>query len=122
MAYPPKVNAAIAQLVEAGIPQRAATPMLHRLLWNMGLVVPPPQLAPFSVNFLLLSAFFAIAWGLVMWFGVWSSRGMSPIYALKTSVFAGLAYGLIMALVFRFSAKKFDLPAWSEIKAEGETQ
>jgi ABC-type antimicrobial peptide transport system permease subunit len=50
-----------------------------------------------------------------MWFTTWQFSSAPVLIALSTSVFAGLLFGLIMALYFKRSAKKNNLSSWERL-------
>jgi len=118
MNYSPKLNSALATLAATGIWRRNYAPPLHRLLWHVGLLLPPPHFASFGLNFLLFAAGFGVLWGVVMWFLVWSRQGMSGGAAAGSAGVAGALFGLIMAAYYRHGARKHNLPPWSQLKTE----
>ena len=118
MNYSPKLNSALATLAATGIWRRNYAPPLHRLLWRVGLLLPPPHFASFGLNFPLFAAGFGVLWGVVMWFLVWSRQGMSGGAAAGSAGVAGALFGLIMAAYYRHGARKHNLPPWSQLKTE----
>ena len=118
MSYPPKLHAALAQLETSGIRPSAYSPPLHRLLWRLGVILPPPHFASFGFNFFFAAVWFGVLWGALMWFTIWSRQGMSALAAVISALFAGGLFGLGMAAYYHFSARKHNLPGWSQIRAE----
>jgi len=90
-------------------------PPLLRLLWRLGLNVPPPHFAGFIVTTLFYGGFFALFWGVIMWFFTWSESGMSPTGAAGAALFAGVLFGLIMASYYSWGRRKHRLPGWKNL-------
>ena len=99
-----------------GIGRSTVAPPAWRLLWRLGAEVPPPLFAPFLPMALATGGFFALGWGLVMWLGFWSRQGMTFGSAVMLSLAAGAIFGLVMAGVYRYLARKHGLPAWAEYR------
>lgn len=117
MPYPQAVNQALEKLATTGIWRSNYAPPLYRLLWRAGLNVPPPHFAGFARNSLLNGVWFCLAWGALMWFGIWSSNGVPPVRALFSSLLAGTIFGLTMAFYYRHGARKYQLPQWADYQA-----
>ncbi len=99
-----KLKMALDRLCETRIwPSHYASP-LYRLLWRLGVNLPPPHFNGFLANFAVSAAFFGIVWGLLMGLtgGGW---------LLRESILAGGLFGLWMAIYYRFSARKHKLPS-----------
>jgi uncharacterized membrane-anchored protein len=90
-------------------------PPLLRLLWRLGLNVPPPHFAGFVATALFSGGFFALLWGVIMWFLTWSRSGMSPTGAVTTAVFGGVLFGLMMASYYYWGRRKHRLPEWKDL-------
>jgi len=116
MSYPPKVNAALVKLAETGIKPRVYAPPILRLLWKIGIPLPPPLFAGFWLNFSFAALWFGLFWGLGMWFWLWSGEGYSVIHAIVLSALAGSFFGAWMAFYYQRTASKHKLPKWSEIE------
>ncbi len=102
-----------------GIGRNTAAPPLYRLLWRLGVEIPPPHFAGFWPLALSTGPFFAVCWGLLMWFLLWRSDDMPVAIAVVTSLLAGLAFGLIMAAYYRWRARKLALPPWKDYPPAG---
>ena len=100
---------------EAGIKRSNYNSAILVLLRKLGLNIKPFQYYSFIQSFIITSAWFATAWGLLMWFTTWQFSSAPVLIALSTSVFAGLLFGLIMALYFKRSAKKNNLSSWEKL-------
>jgi tetratricopeptide (TPR) repeat protein len=111
--YPPKVRAALEMLAAAGI-GRSNTPPIYRLLWRLGLDVPPPHFAGFVSN----CANTGIAFGVIAWvylLGRFNAPTARIPQFLEFSAAAGLLVGVSMAVYFRHGATKYRLPPWSSL-------
>jgi hypothetical protein len=105
MNYPSKQSSALAILAATGLSRSSYEPPLYRLLWRVGLFLPPPHFASFGFNFVFNGVWFGAVWGTIMWLLVWSHQSWSGDAAI-TAVAAGVLFGLIMAVYFRYSARK----------------
>jgi Family of unknown function (DUF6404) len=121
MNYPSKLSSALAMLAATGLSRSSYEPPLYRLLWRVGLFLPPPHFASFGFNFVFSAAWFGAVWGAIMWLLIWSQQGGSGVAAAIAAVAAGVLFGLIMAAYYRYSARKHKLPPWSQLKAEPVT-
>ena len=110
-----RLQRAFAILQAAGVKKSRYAPPMYRLFWKCGLKVPPPQLAGFAINTLLMGAFFTFGWGLSMWLLLWGRQGMHLQAMAIASAGAGLLFGVSMATYMTFVAGKLRLPRWSEI-------
>jgi len=117
MAYPARVTRALAHLASTDAPQSSHAPPLLRLLWRAGWSVPPPVLAGFWFNFLLMGGFFGVFWGIAMWVIQWR-HGAPPGLMVAVSLATGAGFGLFMALYFRHVARKHRLPSWQSFDAQ----
>jgi hypothetical protein len=118
MNYPPKLSSALAMLAATGISRSSYEPPLYRLLWRVGLFLPPPHFASFGFNFVFTASWFGAIWGAIMWLLFWSPLGGSGVVAAITAIAAGFLFGLTMASYYRYIARKHKLPAWSQLNAE----
>ncbi|MDE2112733.1 MAG: hypothetical protein KGJ79_16450 [Alphaproteobacteria bacterium] len=95
-------------------------PPLHRLAWRLGIMVPPPMLAGFVFNLLLLGTIFAVLWGLsmalVMPLFKPVTAAMPGLVVIVASLAAGAMFGFFMALYMRSKTAHYDLPSWQSIK------
>jgi hypothetical protein len=97
-----------------GVSKSTAAPPAWRLLWRLGIEVPPPLFMPFVPGALTMSAFFGLCWGLAMWGILWARQGMPLGIMGVTALTAGLLFGFFMAAYFRHLARKHRLPSWAE--------
>ena len=110
-----RLERAFTMLQAVGLPKSLYAPPMYRLFWKFGVRVPPPQLAGFALNTVLMGSFFGVSWGLAMWLLLWWRQGMSMQVMLSTSAGAGLLFGLLMATYTAFVVRKLRLPRWSVI-------
>jgi len=96
-------------------------PPLFRLLWALGLEIPPHPFLGFRQLTLLYGIPFGALWGVGMWLRVWQGEGLVAglLIGLPGAVVAGLLFGLVMAGVSRWMATRFrarfELPSsWEE--------
>ena len=116
MSFDTQWEQALAILARTAIwPSNYAPPALH-LLWRLGLAIPPPHFARFWPTAAALGTAFAVAWGLMMWFFVWSRQSMSPFAALVAAAVAGALFGLSMATYYAYGRRKYQLPSWRSLE------
>ena len=120
MRFEQKLAAALALLASSGMRRSNYAPPSHRLFWRVGVKVPPPHFVSFAVNFLNCGLWFAVAWGLLMWFTFWSREVMSPQVAVGTAALAGVLFGLGMACYYRYGARKHGIPLWRDFRPPDE--
>jgi Family of unknown function (DUF6404) len=114
MTHSEKVELLLKDLAQRGVRQYTVAPPLYRLLWRLGIEATPPHFASFWSLALAMGAFFAIAWGIVMWLFLWRGENMPPVAAFGVSILAGLLFGVIMAAYYRWSARRLALPRWED--------
>ena len=107
--------AALKLLAATDISRGSYEPTIFRLLWRLGINVPPPHFASFWRNALFAGSFFAVGWGLLMWLLLWSRQGMAFSAATATAAGAGLFFGLAMASYYAYGKRKYRLPSWQEL-------
>jgi hypothetical protein len=106
---------ALRLLKQCGIGHSTYAPPLIRLLWRCGVTVRPPHFMGFGMAACLSGAWFAIAWGAIMWIGVWSRHHTGARAALVSAGAAGLFFGLFMAGIYAYQRKKHSLPSWESL-------
>lgn len=112
MTYAQQREAAQAQLAMLGIAPSVFAPPLWKLLWRLGIDVPPPLFMGFWRTVLAMGGFFGVFWGLLMWVLMWSWQGLPIWLVIAGAGAAGLLFGLCMALHYRHVARKHRLPPW----------
>jgi hypothetical protein len=107
------VDAYIAEMAALGVGTYTAAPPFFRLLWGMGLRIPPPMFMGYVPLTLITGGIFAVLWGLGMWLIAWRTQsGMPAWLAIVVSLLAGLLFGLGMASYYRSRSRKLPLPSW----------
>ncbi|OVF85786.1 hypothetical protein B5L83_07825 [Klebsiella pneumoniae] len=86
-----------------------------RLLWRLGINIPPLPFAPFWQVFGVMAGSFSVGYGLWMYWMVWRAQGMPPLFACKISLIAGVLFGLTMALFHLWRRKVNKLPDWKDL-------
>lgn len=114
MTHREKVDRLLSDLAQRGVGRYTAAPPLYRLLWRLGIEVPPPFFASFRSLALLMGVLFGVAWGLFMWLLVWRPDHVPPALAAATALIAGTLFGVIMAAYYRWRASKLALPRWED--------
>ena len=71
MTHQEKVDHLIAELGKEGMSPYTVAPPLFRLLWALGLRVPPPLFLGFFTVALVAGFFFGLFWGAFMWLIQW---------------------------------------------------
>ncbi|MEN4953262.1 DUF6404 family protein [Stenotrophomonas sp. TWI819] len=116
--YPADVRHALQAMADANVPAGMRAPPLHRLLWRMGLRVPPPLLASFSTNLLLMGGLFGLLWSVLWQALMWLLFELGPFplaITVGSAVMAGLLFGLLMALLMQYQRRRYRLPAWKTL-------
>lgn len=113
MTDPDKLNRMQEHLRALGVSPYTAAPPLWRLLWRLGIDLPPPLFMGIWPVALLMGSFFGVLWGILMWLFMWLRQGMPLWIMLSSAVLAGLLFGLFMAVYFRHLARKHRLHSWS---------
>jgi hypothetical protein len=114
MTHQEKVEHLIAELSKKGMNASMVAPPIFRLLWALGIRVPPPLFLSFHTLVLMISPFFGILWGGGMWLFMWQGGKLSLEIAILASAIAGVFFGLIMAGCYRWKAKQLNLPSWED--------
>ena len=114
MTHQEKLEAMYRHMAVLGVSKSTAAPPAWRLLWRLGVEVPPPLFTPFMSSALAMGAFFGLFWGLGMWAALWARQGVPLAVMAASALAAGALFGLIMAAYYRHLARKHGLPAWAE--------
>jgi hypothetical protein len=91
---------------------------LFRLLWALGLEVPPPFFLGFVKLAVLMGtsfgALWGVMWGVFMWVWLWQGAIPATVAAAMTllaAVFAGVVFGVVMAWYMRRTAGRPGIPS-----------
>lgn len=112
-------EAALDLLKSTGIRRSNYLPPAIRLLWRIGVQVPPPHFVGFMSTLLVSGAAFATLWGLLMWLFLWRNQDMRLVAAASASGAAGILFGLLMAMYYAYGRRKHHLPSWSSLGSSG---
>lgn len=115
--YPADIQVALRFLDRSGVPRREAAPLLHRMLWRLGVALPPPILAGFLTNTLLQGLLFGVFWTVLMWLLLWQGRAPALELLLLAGVAAGVMFGLVMAALMWFLRGARKLPTWRQFRS-----
>ena len=103
-----------------GVGEWTAFPPLWRMLWQLGVSVPPPPFLGFLSLLALAGGVFGPLFALVIWlFENGRYDGMSVEAALRLSLIAGAAFGVVMGAYYRHLGRKHRLGSWSAFPASG---
>jgi hypothetical protein len=114
MDHADKIQQMFVDLPRRGVGSWTFAPPAYRLLWRLGVEVPPPHFSTFSFLFAFQGSLFGLLWGLlcVVPMHVWFSGSLWLL--LAASVGAGVLFGLSMAGYYRRQARSHGLPLWSD--------
>ncbi|WP_430387835.1 DUF6404 family protein [Dyella sp. 20L07] len=110
-----KRRKALQMLAATGIHQANYAPPATRLMWRLGINVPPPHFARFTSTALGFGVYFALAWGLLMKFGFDLFDHLSLLGCVMAAGAAGLFFGVFMAGYYAWGRRKHGLPTWDAL-------
>lgn len=116
MTHKEKIEKMYEELHEKGVSKSNCAPPVYRLLWKLGVEIAPPLFSSFMRNLCFQGTFFAVLWGVLMWFTYWQQQQYPFVIAIIASVTAGFLFGLFMAVYFRYVSNKHGLPSWDDYK------
>ena len=109
-----KREAALKLLASLGIRRNHYEPPLLRLLWRLGLDIPPPHFAGFLWNAIFFASYFGVVWGIFWYFLGYLLYGMSMTKVITTAFKSGVFFGLYYAGHYGYSKWRHGLPSWSD--------
>ena len=115
--YPAVIQAALRFLDGKGLARVQSAPLLHRLLWRMGIALPPPILAGFATNALVQGLLFGLFWTGLMWLMLWQGSERPLVLLLLAGLLAGALFGIVMAALMRSLRRHRKLPDWRQFLA-----
>jgi hypothetical protein len=119
MTHREKIDHLIEELRKRRVNPYAVAPPAFRLLWAIGLKVPPPFFLGFFSLAFSMGILFAVSWGILMWLFLWRRAQNVPTEVfIITSIIAGVVFGISMAFYYRWKAKKLNLPSWDKYPGE----
>jgi hypothetical protein len=105
--------AAQAVIEAAGIPTFRGEPLVFRLLWSLGLKVPPPHFAGVGINLAVIGTLWALLWTIPgLFVGGWTLVPDVFMWAL-----AGLGIGAIQVAYIEQEARRCEIPLWEDLDA-----
>lgn len=110
--YDRKLQAAQAEMAQAGVRPKDLNPLLLRGLRKIGLTPRHPYYAAFTTNALIMGGYFGICWGALMWLFFWRSQDMPASMVIILALLAGTFFGLIMAWFYARKHKQLRLSDW----------
>jgi hypothetical protein len=90
-------------------------PPLWRLLWRLGVKVPPPHFIGFGAMALAFGTYFAVAVTLATWLVDWIRRGRIYLFPIVFTAIGAVIYGVGMSMYYDAGRKKHQLPNWSSL-------
>ena len=90
-------------------------PPLLRILWRLGIRLPPLPFMPFWQVTVLTGGLWGTSWGCAMWFIYWGPSGMVAGEAIIISITGGFLFGLCMASFHWWRRKVNRLPPWDDV-------
>lgn len=103
-----------------GVAESTAFPPAWRLLWAIGIKLPPPPFLSFISLTLIAGGIFGPVFGFAAWIlGNRGVREMAVNEALWVMLVTGGVFGLVMAAYYRKLARKHRLASWSAFQASG---
>lgn len=115
MTHERKLQKMYAHLPALGISPYTAAPPIYRMLWHVGIEIPPPIFGSFVPTAVFTGALFAIGWAAAMWLLPGAQEPETTLASAATTAgVAGVMFGLIMAGYYSWKSKQLKLPPWSE--------
>jgi hypothetical protein len=112
--YERKFQAAMGELIQAGVWRLNANPPYVRLMRKLGFKPRPPHYVPFSRVAISEGIWMACAFGLVSWLLDWHPDLHLNI-AVVISVMVGAFFGIFMAFDYYATRKKYKLNNWQSL-------
>jgi hypothetical protein len=113
-----KINAALDDLKARGVSKSSAAPPVYRLLWALGIHIPPPHFQSFLGLFALQGLSFALIMTSVL-FAVMQPNEFGLLALV--GVGSGLLFGLLMASFMQIQRRRLGLPRWDDY-TPGQTE
>lgn len=118
--YPPVIQAALMRLVRAGEYGRLM-PMSHRLLWRMGIPIPPMAFSPWWLNALMMSLTAFVSLPLWMYVQYWwnpdfGGRTLADSAGIMMFILALIL--LMVSLGYRDTPERLELPRWRDFRKD----
>jgi hypothetical protein len=124
--FSPKLDAALEMLATTGIWRSNYAPPMHRLLWRVGISIPPPHFMSFGYILLYGGLCVGVLLGASPWvvgcsrvFPFRSNPDATPLL-LWMIVIACSFFGLGMAAYYQYGKRQYKLPSWSEVRGKAD--
>ena len=126
MTHSDKVRILLDYAKEKKISRYTLAPPLFRVLWRMGINVPPPVFLGFFKNVLLLGTLFGLSMYLIFrfvlpsfwhYFNIQMFNQMTPVvmaYSFRAALLGGMFFGVFMGMIYKIYQVRLKLPKWSE--------
>ena len=118
MTFAEQRDYALAMMASKGMWRSNYAPPMMRLIWKLGISMPPPPFAPFWQNTLLFGGYFTLAWGVLMWLMSWRDSGYSLTFAVINALCAGMLFGVLMAAFHYWRRRANHLPDWESLSGK----
>jgi Family of unknown function (DUF6404) len=119
MSFLRKRDAALAILAESGISKSSYRPPLLRIIWWMGIEIPPFPFAKLGTVIFYQAGSFCLIFGLFTYFLmpvlIPSMRHDTIALILLRSLIAGSFYTLLILFYYMYIRRKYKLPKWSDL-------
>ena len=106
-----KIHLAVEDLRARGVRKSTAAPHFYRLLWRLGIAVPPPLFLSFHLTLALHGCAFGISLGALL---ACADRRLAPDGAILFGALGGSIFGVLTAIYFWLYARRLQLPEWAE--------
>ncbi len=113
--YNQRLTRAMAELEGSGIKRLNYAPPVFRVARRLGLRPRPPHYMSFLRATLLMGPAFGLLWGAVMWMLSWRGGDLPIIVAVIASLLAGMLFGLLMAVYYRWAGGEAGLTRWEDL-------
>ena len=110
-----RLAGARAELATTGMWRANYDPWPDRWLRRFGLRLRPPHYRDPWRYGVGLWVYFAVTWGILMWLVVWSAQDMPILLAMGAAVFAGVLFGVFMAISLAFGRRRHRLTRWEDL-------
>ena len=110
-------EAALKLLAATGMDRSHYEPPLFRILWDLGINIPPPHFASFRASAIVTGVPFAILWGSCVWLLFLRAENASLLTVLILAVLPATVFGSAVASHYAWAARKYRLPTWEGLPA-----
>ncbi|WP_446471170.1 DUF6404 family protein [Xenorhabdus stockiae] len=115
MTFEQRKARAIAIMESKNMKRSYYAPPLFRLLWKMGLKIPPLPFTSFWQITLLAGSFFELGVWVTKWLLGWQYEETSLLAIIVSCIAGGLFFGVFTAVSVRWTKTFHDLPDWDSL-------